>query len=121
MAKVFNHMIMIKSKILPETWGSMEWLVDDALIAGANMSAALMILKPGQSGVPHRHPNCHEFVYLIQGAVEQSLDDRKAQLVANDSVFIPLGTVHSARNTGSDDAKMLITYSEGKRIYEKVD
>jgi mannose-6-phosphate isomerase-like protein (cupin superfamily) len=121
MARVFNHSQKIESKIFPEAWGTMEWLADEVLIPGANMSVALMTLKPGQSGVTHRHSNCHEFIYLIQGTVEQKLDDRKIRLVANDSVFIPLGTAHSSTNTGSEDARMVISYSEGKRIYEKLE
>ncbi len=113
-----NKTIPLRTKLNQMDWGSMEWLVDDSLFAGADMSVALMILKMGEMAPVHSHPNCHEFIYLFEGEIEQTLGDEKRTLRAGDSVLIPAGTGHGSRNIGSKDAKMVLSYSSGIRKYE---
>lgn len=120
MARNFNKTEPLKSRLAPEDWGSMEWLMDDALVTGADMSVAVMTLLKGKTSPLHRHPNSHEFIYLAQGKVEVSLDERKVVLQVGDSVFIPAGTVHGARNLADDDIRMIVSYSAGTRKYETV-
>ncbi len=107
------------TKLYAEEWGTMEWLVDDSLISGANMSVALMVVKKEMNPPAHRHPNSNEMIHVLQGTVELTLDGEKAILKHGDSLFTPAGTVHQLKNLGNEDLKMMVTYSEGKRIYEK--
>ncbi len=118
MTRNFNKTEPLKSRLVPEDWGSMEWLVDDSLVEGTGMSVAVMTLLDGKTSPLHRHSNCHEFIYLAEGKVEVTLDEKKATLQAGDSVLIPVGTFHGARNLGAEDAKMIISYSAGIRKYE---
>src|SRR5580658_4289969 len=116
----FNKTEPLQSKLAPQDWGSMEWLVEDSLVTGVGMSVAVMTLLKGKTSPLHRHPNCHEFIYLAQGKVEVSLDEKKVVLETGDSVLNPLGTIHGVRNLGAGDAKMVISYSQGARVYEEV-
>src|SRR5581483_9186662 len=90
----------LKTKMTSQDWGSMEWLVDDSLSPGADMSVAVMTVKMGEVAPAHSHPNCHEFIYLVQGTIEEIVNDQKRVLMVGDSVYIPAGTVHGTRNLG---------------------
>ncbi|HVZ81696.1 MAG TPA: cupin domain-containing protein [bacterium] len=108
----------LESKLSEMDWGSMEWLLDDSIAPGADMSVAVMTVKGGELSPAHSHPNCNEFLLLTRGSVEQVSGGEKKVLQAGDSVFVPAGTVHSVRNLGATDAQMLVTYSAGVRKYE---
>jgi quercetin dioxygenase-like cupin family protein len=114
----FNKTEGLQSKLSPEDWGSMEWLVDDSLVTGADMSVAVMNLLKGKISPTHRHPNSHEFIYLVEGRAEAILGEKKIILQPGDSVFIPAGTFHGTRNLGTEDVRMIISYSAGIRKYE---
>ena len=101
-----------------EPWGSMDWLIDDALQPGAGLSLARMTLVQGATSPGHRHPNCNEAIHVASGAVELILDGRSTPLADGDTGFIPAGTAHSLRNVGTGDAVMFVCYSAGSRVYE---
>ncbi len=65
---------------------------------------------PGASAPKHHHPG-EEIAYVIQGALEYQLDGQKpVTLMAGQSLFIPTGVAHSARNVGDGKASELATY-----------
>lgn len=101
-------------------WGDMEWRIDDSLAPGTGMSVAVMNLLPGKSVPLHRHPNCSELLYVQEGEVELHLDDRKTLLKIGDSALSPKGSIHGVENHASQTARLLLSYSAGKRIYEEV-
>jgi len=58
----------------------------------------------------HVHPG-EEIAYVLEGTVEYQFDGKPPiVLKAGDSLFIPAGAVHSARNVGSTKAAELATY-----------
>jgi oxalate decarboxylase/phosphoglucose isomerase-like protein (cupin superfamily) len=119
-SKVFRASLPSKSRLQESPWGTMLWLVEDALIGGADLSVARMTLKAGACAERHGHPNCNEVIHLIQGSVEQSVGDEQVAMQAGDTVFIPRGSLHRSRNVGRGEAIMLVSYSAGERIYEAV-
>jgi quercetin dioxygenase-like cupin family protein len=67
-------------------------------------------LAPGVAFGKHTHPG-EEIIYVLEGALEYQLEDKPpVTLKAGDVLFIPAGTVHSARNTGSVTGSELATY-----------
>ncbi len=67
-------------------------------------------LAPGVSFPNHRHPG-EEIVYVIEGLLEYQLEGKQpVTLKAGEVLFIPAGTVHSAKNVGSVNAAELATY-----------
>ncbi|ODV43886.1 cupin [Cupriavidus sp. UYMMa02A] len=65
---------------------------------------------PGAFAAKHTHPG-EEIAHVLQGTLEYQLGNQPpVTLKAGDSLFIPAGTAHSARNVGSGQASELATY-----------
>jgi quercetin dioxygenase-like cupin family protein len=65
---------------------------------------------PGVSFPPHSHPG-EEMAYVIEGTLEYQFEGKPPiTLKAGEALFIPAGTVHSARNAGTGNAAELATY-----------
>ncbi|MBB3440780.1 cupin domain-containing protein [Rhizobium sp. BK379] len=65
---------------------------------------------PGAFAVKHHHPG-EEIAYVVEGTLEYELDGQKpVTLKAGQSLFIPSGVAHSARNVGDGKASELATY-----------
>lgn len=116
----FNLTKPLRSKLTEEEWGNTEWLVDDGMVAGVGISVAVMTIKKGNTAPLHAHANCHELIYVVEGRVEASMDKERIILNAGDSVLSPVGTPHGFKNLGDSEAKMVISYSAGKRKYESI-
>ena len=65
---------------------------------------------PGVLAPKHSHPG-EEIAFVIEGTLEYQLEGREpVTLKAGQSLFIPSGTVHSAKNVGNGKASELATY-----------
>ena len=65
---------------------------------------------PGAAFPKHSHPGV-EVAYVLEGSLEYELDGKPPlTLNAGNSLFIPAGTIHSAKNVGSGNASELATY-----------
>lgn len=66
--------------------------------------------EPGTIAPKHSHPG-EEIAHVLQGTLEYQLGDQPpVTLKAGDSLFIPAGTPHSAKNVGTGKASELATY-----------
>jgi quercetin dioxygenase-like cupin family protein len=67
-------------------------------------------IEPGVAFPRHTHPG-EEIIYVLAGSLEYDLEGRPpVTLKAGDVLFVPAGTVHAAKNVGSDTASELATY-----------
>ena len=66
---------------------------------------------PGKCLDFHRHPGQEEVIYVIEGTIEQWLEQEKSTLSAGDSVVIPASAVHATFNDGDAAAKILAILS----------
>ncbi len=67
-------------------------------------------LDPGVAFGKHRHPG-EEIIYVLEGSLECRVEGKPPMtLRAGDVLFIPAGTIHSARNVGSGNGAELATY-----------
>jgi quercetin dioxygenase-like cupin family protein len=58
----------------------------------------------------HSHPG-EEVIYVIEGLLEYHVEGKgPVTLKAGDVLFIPAGTIHSAKNVGKGNAGELATY-----------
>jgi quercetin dioxygenase-like cupin family protein len=65
---------------------------------------------PGAAFGMHTHPG-EEVAYVLEGSLEYQFEGKPpVTLKAGDSLFIPAGTPHAARNVGSVNAAELATY-----------
>jgi quercetin dioxygenase-like cupin family protein len=95
----------------------------DLSIPGREVIQARVDIDPGKTAPKHRHPG-EEIIYVLEGHLEYQLEGKPpVTLKAGDVLFIPAGTVHSAKNVGADNGAELATYvvEKGKPLVELVD
>jgi quercetin dioxygenase-like cupin family protein len=51
-----------------------------------------------------------EIAYVLSGSIEYDMDGKTIHLQAGESLYIPAGAVHSAKNIGSKTTSELATY-----------
>jgi quercetin dioxygenase-like cupin family protein len=82
----------------------------DLSAAGREAVQVRVELAPGASFPKHTHPG-EEIIYVLEGSIEYQVEGKApAMLKAGDVLFIPAGTIHSAKNIGSGNGVELATY-----------
>lgn len=82
----------------------------DLSVPGREVIQVRVELEPGTTAPRHSHPG-EEVIYVLQGTWEYTVEGKPPlTLKAGDVLFIPAGTIHSARNVGTNSAAELATY-----------
>jgi len=68
-------------------------------------------LAPNAEIAEHHHPVFDENMILEQGSVSAVLNGTNYELHAGDIVVIPAGTVIRGRNTGNQEARVVVVFS----------
>src|SRR5215212_11444933 len=92
--------------------GSMrtELLRHDLGVSGREVIQVRVEFASGVEFPPHSHPG-EEIAYVIEGLLEYRLEGRPPVTIkVGAALFIPAGTIHSAKNVGSGTAAELATY-----------
>jgi len=90
--------------------GRAEVLRHDVGATGREAIQLRVEFAPGAGFPKHTHPG-EEIAYVLEGSLEYQLEgSAPVTLRAGESVFIPAGTTHSARNKGAGEAIELATY-----------
>ncbi|KQV36373.1 cupin domain-containing protein [Rhizobium sp. Root1204] len=85
-------------------------LKNDIGVAGYEIVQVRVDFTPGQLAPKHSHPG-EEVAYVLKGTLQYELEGRKSvTLSVGQSLFIPAGVIHSARNVGTGKASELATY-----------
>jgi quercetin dioxygenase-like cupin family protein len=76
--------------------------------------------EAGQAHAFHRHPNQEEVIYVLEGRIEQWIEQDRLVLGPGDAVAIGKGVVHATFNDGSERARILaiLSPSRGDSGYE---
>ncbi|MFI5732321.1 cupin domain-containing protein [Kribbella sp. NPDC051587] len=98
-----------------QPWGRLEWMVSGALGNSTTMTLGRCYIRPGEQNSRHYHPNCDEILHVLQGTIEHSVDDELVRMGPGDTISIPSGRVHNARNLGDDEAIFVIAFSSPDR------
>ncbi len=88
-------------------WGRLAWLSRPSSTGAQNLTVIEVDLLPGKGHNFHKHPDQEEVIYVIEGRVEQWLDQTKRILTPGDSVFIPADVVHASFNAGDGAARLM--------------
>jgi len=104
-------------------WGVLGWASRPQDTGSEQLVVIEVTLAPGQGHNFHRHPNQEEILYIIDGQVEQWLEDRKAVIKKGDVAFVPKNTVHASFNDSGRETKILAILGPavGEAGYEFVD
>jgi quercetin dioxygenase-like cupin family protein len=82
----------------------------DLSISGREVVQVRVDFSPGVAFGRHSHPG-EEIVYVIEGSLAYEVDGKPpVTLKAGGVLFIPAGTIHSAKNVGSGNGAELATY-----------
>jgi putative monooxygenase len=63
----------------------------------------VMRLQPDEFVTEHYHPYSEEFLHVVRGDLEITLDGEPTKLGAGDSVLVPIGVRHRLRNVGTEE------------------
>lgn len=90
----------------------------DLSVPGHEAVQVRIDFEKGASFGKHSHPG-EELIYVIEGVFEYQVEGKPpVRLKAGEVLFIPAGTIHAAKNVGSNKAVELATYivEKGKPI-----
>lgn len=98
-----------------QEWGRLVWMVSGALGNSETMTMGKCFIKPGCANPPHYHPNCDEVLHVLRGRIEHRLDGEYVEMNAGDTISIPIGCIHNARNIGTEEAEFVVSFSSAER------
>jgi quercetin dioxygenase-like cupin family protein len=87
------------------------------------IAAVEATFNPGRAHAFHTHPGQEEVIYVLEGRIEQWIEDTKRDLGAGDVAVIHAGVVHATFNDGDVPARILAVLSPcvGESGYSAVD
>jgi len=94
----------------------------DLSVAGREVVQVRVDFGPGAAFGRHTHPG-EEIAYVIEGALAYQVEGKPpVTLEAGEVLFIPAGTIHTARNVGRGNGAELATYivEKGKPLVAMV-
>jgi quercetin dioxygenase-like cupin family protein len=108
--------IQDQAKVVPTGKGQAYWgpgnkltfLVTGEETGGAFFMAEGLVL-PGGGPPPHIHSREDESFYMLEGTLTVQVGDQTLQASPGDFVYLPRGIAHTFRNTGNENARMLVT------------
>lgn len=69
-------------------------------------------LPPGGRRPPaHRHTNCSEAYFVLEGVVTVTVEGVEKILEAEDFLLVPRGIAHTFGNGGSDEARLVVIHA----------
>jgi mannose-6-phosphate isomerase-like protein (cupin superfamily) len=78
----------------------------------ADFSLMERTLPPGRRRPPvHRHTNCSEAYFVLDGVVSVVIEDEELSLRSNEFVLVPRGTAHTFANAGDVEARVLVIHA----------
>ena len=76
------------------------------LVAGDSLVSSFMITIKKEVR-PHKHNTHSEHVLVVDGVAEMLLGDKRFMIKKGDLIFIPKGTIHSVKNSGTPPLRVL--------------
>lgn len=99
-----------------QPWGRLEWYASRALGNSTHVTTGQATIRPGKANPAHWHPNCDEVLHVLSGRIMNRMGDKEFEMKAGDTVVIPEGVIHNARNIGTEDAVLSIAYNSADRV-----
>jgi quercetin dioxygenase-like cupin family protein len=82
----------------------------DLSVPGREVIQVRVGFQPGVAFPRHKHPG-EEIVNVLEGSLEYQIEGKApVTLKTGDVLFIPAGTIHTARNVGRGNGSELATY-----------
>ncbi len=104
-------------------WGEIGWMSRPPTTGAKNLAVLDVTLQPGHGHNFHKHPDQEEVIYVMDGEIEQWLEQKQQLLKPGDAVFIEANVVHASFTVGDKPARLLAILGPcvGEGGYEMVD
>lgn len=97
------------------SWGKLVWQVSADRKNSENLTVGICYIDPGKANGRHYHPNCEEVLTVVRGRIVHTWENEEIEMQQGDSITVPPGIVHNARNIGDDVAELGICFSSAYR------
>ena len=94
-----------------QPWGKHLWHARPGLVDTQQLLVVQVDMSPGTAHQFHRHPGREEVLYILDGQAELWVDRDKTKLLAGESAFIPMDTVHGIYNDSDAMVRFLAVLS----------
>ena len=85
---------------------------------GGDFSLMERTLPPGGRRPPaHRHVNCSEAFFVLDGTIAFTLDGRDLTGGPGDFLLVPRGAAHTFGNAGTETARLLVLHAPAMDAY----
>ena len=85
---------------------------------GGDFSLMERTLPPGGRKPPaHRHVNCSEAFFVLDGAIAFTLDGRDLTGGPGDFLLVPRGAAHTFGSAGTETARLLVLHAPAMDAY----
>jgi quercetin dioxygenase-like cupin family protein len=74
--------------------------------------------EPGTFVPPHIHPTQDEFIYVLDGAMELTLDGQLHQIATGGLARMPMGIPHGYKNVGTNTVRALFWVAPARKLHE---
>ena len=102
-----------------QDWGELHWFASGALGNSQRMTLGKCVLRPGRRNPTHLHPDCEEILHVLSGRIRHYVEGQEeVEMGPGDTITIPPGLRHHARNTGGEEAVLLVVFSSPERRVE---
>lgn len=104
-------------------WGTAAWVCNPATTGSELLTVLDVTIDPGQGHNFHKHPDQDEVIIVVEGEIEQWLEQEKRLLHPGDAICIPKDVVHGSFNVGAGVARIHVVLGPclGPVGYEVVD
>lgn len=116
--RTIEHAVVVRAadnKVIEYPWGRLTWYVSRELKNSDTMTTGEAVIKPGEANPRHFHPNCDEVLHVLRGRILHTMGDKSLEMQAGDTVSIPAGVHHNAKNIGTEEAVLSISFSSADR------
>ena len=85
---------------------------------GGDLSLMERTLPPGgRRPPPHRHVNCSEAYFVLDGLVSVTVEDEELAVGPEGFVLVPRGTAHTFGNAAQSEARLLVIHAPAMDAY----
>jgi quercetin dioxygenase-like cupin family protein len=104
-----------QQEVVKYGFGNIRWLMSSQIDKDAAQTFGVVTIEAGQRNMLHSHPNCEEILYVLSGACDHIVGNKKLALRPGDLIRVPAGVPHQAIVTSSEPLRAVISYSSGDR------
>jgi quercetin dioxygenase-like cupin family protein len=104
-------------------WGTVSWVCNPVTTGAETLTVTDVTIDPGHGHNFHKHPNQDEVIVVVEGEIEQWLEQDSRRLKPGDAVVIPADAVHASFNVGAGVARITVILGpcDGPTGYEVPD